>query len=67
MSNLFRVGSISFLVVGLLWLLSAITHRPIFGDKSDQLTHARDEKEEVLDEEQAAVTAATWTVLNHPS
>ena len=67
MSSVCGVGSISFLVVGLLWLLSAITHRPIFGDKSEQVSHARDEQDEVLDGEQAAVTAATWTVLNPPS
>jgi len=67
MINMFGVGSISFLVVGLLWLLSAITHRPIFGDKSEQLTPVQDEQEDVLDEEGAAVTAATWTVLNPPS
>ena len=67
MINMFGVGCISFLAVGLLWLLSALTHRPIFGDKSEQLTRAQDEQEAVLDEEQAAVTAATWTTLNPPS
>jgi len=67
MSSVCGVGSISFLAVGLLWLLSAITHRPIFGDKREQVSHARDEQDEVLDGEQAAVTAATWTVLNPPS
>lgn len=67
MSSVCGIGGISFVVVGLLWLLSSLTHRPIFGDKREQLTRAQDDKEDVLDEEQAAVTAATWTVLNPPS
>jgi hypothetical protein len=67
MIYMFGAGSISFLVVGILWLLSVITHRPIFGDKSEQFTHAQEGKKDILDEEQAAITAATWTVLNPPS
>jgi len=67
MSSVCGLGGISFVVVGMLWLLSALTHRPIFGDRSDQFSHVQDGKEEILDEEQAAVTAATWIVLHPPS
>ncbi len=67
MGSVCGVGGISFMIVGLLWLLSALTHRPIFGNKRAQTSPIQYDKEEVLDEEQAAVTAATWTVLNPPS
>jgi hypothetical protein len=60
-------GIISFCLVGSMWLISSLLHRPVFGNGEIKSGKNLDDKGEALDEKQAAITAATWTVLNPPS
>ena len=64
---IFVVGVISFLVVSLLWIISWLTHCPIIAYKNAKPTGDQSENKNELNEEQAAVTVATWTVLHPPS
>lgn len=62
---IFVVGVISFLLVGLLWLASELTHRPIIAGDNTRPNSDQVGMKDTLDEEQAAVIAATLTIL-HP-
>ena len=62
---MFVIGIISFCLVGSMWIISSLLHHPIIGNRNIKSGKDLDNKKELLDEEQAAVTDATWTVL-HP-
>ena len=59
------IGIISFCLVGSMWIISRLVHRPIIGNGNIKSGKDLGNKKELLDEEQATITAATWTVL-HP-
>ncbi len=61
----FMVGVISFLCVGKLWIISSLIHRPILMGRISRSTEDQNQQEDNLDEKQAAVTIAIWTIL-HP-
>jgi len=62
---MFVIGIISFCLVGSMWIISSLVHRPIIGNGNIKSGKDLGNKKELLDEEQATITAATWTVL-HP-
>ena len=64
---MFAIGIISFCLVGSLWIISSLLHRPIIGNGNIKIGNELDDQKEFLNEQQAAVTAATWTVLHPPS
>ncbi len=59
------LGIVSFVSVGLLWIISSLIHRPIFA--IDNANSGQQEKKDRHAEEDAAVTVATWTILHPPS
>jgi len=64
---MFGMGVISFTLVGSLWIISSLLHRPILGGGYPETGQEQAEPNDSTDEEQAAVTTATWTVLHPPS
>ncbi len=60
-------GIISFCLVGSMWIISSLLHRPIIGNGNIKSGKVLDDQKGSLDEEQAAVITATWTILNPPS
>ncbi len=64
---MFGMGVFSFALVGSLWIISSLRHRPILGGEYPEPGQEQAEPNNLLDEEQAAVTTATWTVLHPPS
>ncbi len=64
---MFGLGIISFTLVGLLWIISSILHHPLIGWEIKKIGKEQGEKDEIIDEDKAAVTVATWTILHPPS
>lgn len=64
---MFAIGFTSFCVVGTMWIICNLLHRPLFGTGDIKSRKNQLEKNAILEEEQAAVTTATWTILNPPS
>jgi hypothetical protein len=64
---MFTTGIISFCLVGVMWIISSLLHRPIIGNGNKKSGTDLDDKSKSHNEKQAAVTAATWTVLHPPS
>ncbi len=67
MGIVFGLGIISFTLVGLLWIISSIFHRPLIGWEINKIGKEQGEKDEIINEDKAAVTVATWTILHPPS
>ncbi len=66
MNFIFMIGLVPFTVVGLLWILSSILHRPIIGGQDGLLAKDRQAEKDVPDEQVAAITTATWSILHPP-
>jgi hypothetical protein len=64
---MFGIGVISFCLVGSMWIISSLVHRPIIGNGNIKSGKDLDDKKGSLDEQQAAVTTATWSILHPPS
>lgn len=64
---MFIIGITSFTLVSILWVISSLIHRPIISPGLPKPHRDQGEMRDVLDEEQAAVTTATWTILHPPS
>jgi len=64
---MFVTGTISFCLVGSMWIISSLLHRPIIGNENIKSGKDLDDQKELLNEQQAAVTTATWTILHPPS
>ncbi len=64
---MFIIGITSFGLVGSLWIISSLLHRPIIGRGDTILGTDLEDKSKSLSEKQAAVTTATWTILHPPS
>jgi hypothetical protein len=64
---MFVIGIVSFCLVGSMWIISSLLHRPIIGNGNIKSSKDLDDINGSLDEKQAAVTVATWTVLHPPS
>lgn len=67
MGIMLLIGIISFCLVGSMWIISSLLHRPIISIGNIKSNQDLDDKKGSLDEKQAAVTAATWTILHPPS
>ncbi len=64
---MYVLGFISFCLVGCIWLISSLFHRREIDNGKNKSAENLDDKKELFDEQQAAITAATWTVLHPPS
>ena len=64
---MFEIGFTSFCLVGSMWIISCLLHRPIIGNENIKSGKDLDDQKELLNEQQAAVTTATRTILHPPS
>ncbi len=66
MNIIFMIGLVPFTVVGLLWIISSILHRPIIGGQDGLLAKDRQAAKDAPGEQEVAITAATWSILHPP-
>ncbi len=63
----FAVGVLSFLCVGILWIISHLIQCPIILESDIRFPRAKRRQADDLDQQQAAVTTATSIILHPPS